>query len=219
MTQPGVELTRDRHGYTAIAQEGRHDTPDALARADASPCAFSGGAADGYFDALVQMAFCPRTYVQGNGHAARSMPVSWYAVGERKVSYGEMTCFGDTRYSAAGRQTLSTLDAVADSVFRSRLKMPADVYEGPAMNHSYHEMIIGYGRGFSTILLADKQEALKRVQYTADYHRAQWLATQKALAQRAAPWRDDDSRFQRDSRNTLREFFSEVRKRLPRRRA
>jgi hypothetical protein len=55
--------------------------------------------------------------------------------------------------------------------------MPADVYEGPAMNHSYHEMIIGCGKCFSTILIATPDK-------TADYHGAQFLATQMALAER-----------------------------------
>ena len=36
--------------------------------------------------------------------------------------------------------------------------MPADVYEGPAMNHSYHEMIIGHGKCFSTVLIAEPNE-------------------------------------------------------------
>jgi Tat protein secretion system quality control protein TatD with DNase activity len=45
------------------------------------------------------------------------------------------------------------------------------------MNHSYHEMIIGYGKCFSTILIAEPEEP-------ADYHQAQFLATQMALAER-----------------------------------
>ena len=40
----------------------------------------------------------------------------------------------------------------------------------------YHE-IIGHGKCFSTILIAEPEEA-------ADYHRAQYLATQMALAER-----------------------------------
>jgi hypothetical protein len=175
-----------------------------------------------YFDALVQMGLMPKEDMcKENGNAAAIYACALTSLVENgTVSYGEMTCFGDTRYSAAGRQTLRALDAVADSVFRSRLKMPADVYEGPAMNHSYHEMIIGYGRGFSTILLPDRQETLRRVQYTADYHRAQWLATQKALAQKGRAVTPITIRdFGESSRNTLREFFAEVRKRLPRRRA
>ena len=52
------------------------------------------------------------------------------------------------------------------------------------MNHSYHEMIIGHGRCFSTVLLSEKSERLVAADYTADYHKAQFLATQMALAER-----------------------------------
>jgi hypothetical protein len=62
--------------------------------------------------------------------------------------------------------------------------MPVDLYEGPAMNHSYHEMIIGHGRCFSTVLLSEKAAKIPEAKYTADYHRAQFLATQMALEQR-----------------------------------
>jgi len=69
------------------------------------------------------------------------------------------------------------LDRAAEKLFRATLKVPVDVYEGPAMNHSYHEMIIGHGKCFSTVLAAGGGEP-------ADYHRAQFLATQMALAER-----------------------------------
>ncbi len=136
-----------------------------------------------------------------------------------EISYGELTFFGDTRYDPAGVDLLKALDAAAASVMRSRLKMPADVYEGPAMNHSYHEMIIGFGQGFSTVLLSEKQATYKRVGYTSDYHRAQWLATRRALADRkravvAMTIRDTSER----SRDALREFFAETARRLRRRR-
>jgi len=96
---------------------------------------------------------------------------------EGKAEYGELTFFGDTRYSARGRAVRAILDRAAERLFRAGLKVPVDVYEGPAMNHSYHEMIIGHGKCFSTILIAEPEEA-------ADYHRAQFLATQMALAER-----------------------------------
>jgi hypothetical protein len=95
---------------------------------------------------------------------------------EGPASYGELTFFGDTRYSAHGRSVKTVLDRAAERLFRARLKMPADVYEGPAMNHSFHEMIIGHGGCFSTILIRESGGA--------DYHRAQYLATQMALAER-----------------------------------
>lgn len=102
----------------------------------------------------------------------------------RAIEYGELTFFGDTRYDARGQALRKRLDRAAERVFRQRLKMPADVYEGPAMNHSYHEMIIGHGRCLSTVLLSEKPESIPAAKYTADYHRAQFLATQMALEQR-----------------------------------
>jgi glucose-6-phosphate isomerase len=102
----------------------------------------------------------------------------------KKIEYGELTFFGDSRYSTDGKNMRKTLDRAAERVFRGALKMSADVYEGPAMNHSYHEMIIGHGRCLSTVLLSDKGEKIPTAAYTADYHRAQFLATQMALAER-----------------------------------
>lgn len=95
----------------------------------------------------------------------------------RTCEYGELTFFGDTRYSASGRSVRAVLDRAAESLFRATLKIPVDVYEGPAMNHSYHEMIIGHGKCFSTIVFAPPDQP-------ADYHAAQFLATQMALAER-----------------------------------
>jgi hypothetical protein len=103
---------------------------------------------------------------------------------EGRIEYGELTFFGDTRYSERGRAIHKCLDRAAESVFRRGMRMPVDVYEGPAMNHSYHEMIIGHGRSFSTVLLSLKEETLAAAGYTPAYHRAQFLATQMALAER-----------------------------------
>ncbi|MGA3204345.1 MAG: hypothetical protein ABSF12_17780 [Bryobacteraceae bacterium] len=97
-----------------------------------------------------------------------------------QATYGELTFFGDTRYSLPGRAVRTVLDRAAERLFHARLKMPADVYEGPAMNHSYHEMIIGHGGCFSTIVVAERAGADRNL----DYHRAQYLATQMALAER-----------------------------------
>jgi hypothetical protein len=102
----------------------------------------------------------------------------------RCLEYAELTFFGDMRYSAHARSVRKALDHAADVLYRSRLKCPADVYEGPAMNHSYHEMIIGHGKCLSTVLLSLKSEKIPAADYTADYHRAQFLATQMALAER-----------------------------------
>lgn len=102
----------------------------------------------------------------------------------RLIEYGELTFFGDTRYSQGGRRLRKLLERGAAAVFRDRLKLPCDVYEGPAMNHSYHEMIIGHGRCLSTVILPWKAESMPEAGHTADYHRAQFLATQMALEQR-----------------------------------
>jgi glucose-6-phosphate isomerase len=133
------------------------------------------------------------------------------------VEYGELTFFGDTRYDECGRAVRRVLERAAERVFRSVLKMPADVYEGPAMNHSYHEMVIGHGRCFSTVVMSDQLDALPEAGYTSGYHRAQFLATQMALEQRARPV---VSILLRDlspaSIDSLEGFFSEVAKRLKR---
>ncbi len=105
----------------------------------------------------------------------------------REIEYAELTFFGDTRYSARGRALRTRLNRAAESLFRARLKMPVDVYEGPAMNHSYHEMIIGHGKCFSTVLISDASEEISSIGYTAGYHRAQFLATTRALAERRRP--------------------------------
>ena len=100
------------------------------------------------------------------------------------ASYGEMSFFGDTRYSPQGRLVRKAMDRGAAALFRGLLKAPVDVYEGPAMNHSYHEMIIGHGQCFSIVLVSEKAEKIERLAYDASYHRSQFLATQMALAER-----------------------------------
>ena len=105
----------------------------------------------------------------------------------RTVEYGELTFFGDLRYAARGRAMHDVLQRAAERVFRRGLRAPVDVYEGPAMNHSYHEMIIGHGRCFSTVLLSKKQDAMPSIAYDAEYHVAQFLATRMALAERRRP--------------------------------
>ncbi|MCS7315561.1 MAG: hypothetical protein RMI94_12600 [Bryobacterales bacterium] len=125
-----------------------------------------------------------------------------------RVRYGELTFFGDTRYWPRGVEALRVLNKGGEQLFRVRLRMPVDVYEGPAMNHSYHEMIIGHGGCFSTIVASLKQEELPAAGYTADYHLAQFLATQIALARRGRPvvalLLDD---LEEESLASLAEFF------------
>ncbi|HUQ91487.1 MAG TPA: hypothetical protein VM120_07385 [Bryobacteraceae bacterium] len=130
---------------------------------------------------------------------------------EKRAEYAELTFFGDTRYAENGRAVRKVLEASAERLFRAQWKMPVDVYEGPAMNHSYHEMVIGHGRCFSTVILSDKPERIPEIDYTADYHRAQFLATQAALAQRgrtvvAIVMRD----LEEGSRKALDSFFREA---------
>jgi hypothetical protein len=223
VTQPGVELYKKM--ASDINEEantaGGVERTKAWAAMAGSPYKLKWrGGLTVFFDSLVKMKLLRPEDLDAENHNAAAVYASAInsLVERRLVSYGELTHFGDTRYNAAGRRLRRVLDAAGDAVFRSRLKMPVDVYEGPAMNHSYHETIIGYGHGFSTISITDKQDSLKRIQYTADYHRSQWLATQKALTERgravvALSLRDSGDA----SRQTLREFFAEVARRVKRR--
>jgi glucose-6-phosphate isomerase len=134
---------------------------------------------------------------------------------ERHIEYGELTFFGDMRYSEPGRAMRKVLDRAGEQVFRAALKMPVDVHEGPEMNHSYHEMVIGHGRALSSVILSESAEELKEAGYTADYHRAQFLATQIALAERgrhvvAITVRD----LSGASLTALAEFFAQTAKHL-----
>lgn len=105
----------------------------------------------------------------------------WQCVEQGRIEYGELTFFGDTRYTDGGRAMRRTLESAARRIFRMHLKMAADVYEGPAMNHSFHEMIIGHGRCFSIVVLSEEQTRYATAGYEPDYHMAQFLATKQAL--------------------------------------
>lgn len=107
-----------------------------------------------------------------------------YSAESGKIHYGELTFFGDTRYSEGGKLMRKALESAAQRIFRVKLKMVADVYEGPAMNHSYHEMIIGHGGCFSIVLLSEKQTRFSTAGYEPTYHMAQFLATKQALEQK-----------------------------------
>ena len=104
----------------------------------------------------------------------------------RAFEYGELTFVGDLRYDPHGRRMRRTLTQAANRLFRARGR-PVDVNEGPAMNHSYHEMIIGHGKCFSTILMPRRHQAIDRISYDAEYHVAQFLATKLALSRRQRP--------------------------------
>ncbi len=135
--------------------------------------------------------------------------------GTRKVEYAELTFFGDLRYTDEGKAMRKLLDRAADLVFRSRLQMPVDIYEGPAMNHSYHEMIIGHGKCLSTVILSEKQAHFAAAGYEPDYHMAQFLATRMALERKgrnviALLVKD----LSEESLATLGEFFAEAAEQL-----
>ena len=133
------------------------------------------------------------------------------AIRHHGATYGELTFFGDLRYSRAGPELLKRLKEAASLAFRRPFKMPVDVYEGPAMNHSYHEMIIGHGKCFSTVLLSSKMDDFTEAAYSSEYHRAQFVATQLALSERG---RQVVSILLRDlesaSLRTLGDFFRAV---------
>jgi glucose-6-phosphate isomerase len=108
----------------------------------------------------------------------------WQRFAAAKASYGELTFFGDLRYDRRGQSIKRMLTRAGDAIFRRELQAPVDVYEGPAMNHSYHEMIIGHGHCFSTVMISDAPESVRGIEDGDLYHRCQFLATQMALEQR-----------------------------------
>ncbi len=223
VTQPGVELYKD-YARTINEQsqaKGSIEKTDAwrsVMKADTRLNWIGGLSID--FGPLVRLGLLSEADIR----AGHNNPTEVYAKAVESlrqsgaISYGELTYFGDTRYQDSGRALLKTLDEAANTLFRTRLKMPVDVYEGPAMNHSYHEMIIGFGRGFSTVAIAEQQVSIPNLDYKADYHRAQWLATLKALEDRqravvALTIKDSSDK----SIRTLKAFFAEAAKRVRRR--
>ena len=214
VTQPSVELyksiTQPIYEYGRVLG-GTALTPEWQALKTA-PRQAKWGALTLFYDKL-------RIAVESEG---RDAPAIYAAILEQfwaagAAEYGELTFFGDTRYDGRGQAVRRVLGRAAERVFRSKLKMPADVYEGPAMNHSFHEMVIGHGRCFSTVVMSDRLDSLPEAGYTSCYHRAQFLATQLALQQRARPvvsiLLKDLSPASIDS---LDAFFAEVAKRLRR---
>ncbi|MEX2262107.1 MAG: hypothetical protein WD696_09150 [Bryobacteraceae bacterium] len=180
VTQPSVEL------YKAITGRVAGKTGQAWRKLDAS----AGKATWRNAITLHYEGF--RNVLKGRPELRGDAPGIYAAIlkrlGEdRNIEYGELTFFGDSRYSLQGRAVRAKLEAAGNHVFRGRLKMPVDVYEGPAMNHSYHEMIIGHGKCFSTVLISEKLEKIPAAGYEGDYHRAQFLATRMALAERGRP--------------------------------
>jgi glucose-6-phosphate isomerase len=183
VTQPSVEL------YKTIAAEIHADAKRAGGASKTSAwCSMVGSARQASWRRRLIM-----YYDTLNGDAGAGDAASRYAAllrqlhADRAIEYGELTFFGDLRFAPAGRAMRATLERAADRVFRRALCAPADVYEGPAMNHSYHEMIIGHGRCFSTVFLSRKQASIPSIDYTPEYHVSQFLATRMALARRGRP--------------------------------
>lgn len=182
VTQPGVELykaiTGRLHGEAQKAG-GIEKTKEWTSTYGSAKKARYKGAVTLYYDRL------PAHIEVGQGTAPEIYCglLRTLSAG-RQIEYGELTFFGDCRYNASGKAVRKVLDRAGEAVFRAGLKMPVDIYEGPAMNHSYHEMVIGRGRALSTILISEKGEKIAAADYTADYHRAQYLATQMALQER-----------------------------------
>src|SRR6185437_10549300 len=185
VTQPAVEL------YKSIAAEISEEAKQAGGIAATS--AWKSLGAGRRWRGVVSVE-TPETLAAAIRDAAKS----------RRIEYGELTFFGDMRYSEGGKRMRKALETAGQRLFRSKLKMPVDIYEGPAMNHSYHEMVIGHGRCFSIVLLSEKSPQ-------ADYHIAQFLATKLALERkqrlvRAILVKDLSS----ESIETLGDFFSEA---------
>jgi hypothetical protein len=183
VTQPSVEL------YKTIAGEIYADAKRAgsVSRTPAW-CSLTGSLRQSSWRRRVTMYYDMVDAEAGSGDAAaRYASLVRQLQTDRSVEYGELTFFGDLRLGPAGRAMRTVLERAADRVFRRALQMPVDVYEGPAMNHSYHEMIIGHGRCFSTVLLSRKQESIRSLNYTSEYHVSQFLATRMALARRGRP--------------------------------
>jgi glucose-6-phosphate isomerase len=178
VTQPSVEL------YKAITNQLHADAEraggirntEAWKRFEGAGVKYRGGVTlhAPFIETRETTGSAPAVYARLLKEAAQS----------RRIDTAELTFFGDMRYAPKGKAVRKRMDRAAELVFRSKLKLPVDIYEGPAMNHSYHEMIIGHGRCFSTVILADRMESIKAVGYTPEYHTAQFLATQMALAQR-----------------------------------
>jgi len=184
VTQPSVELYKSITNQLHASAEklgGIEKTKEWQKMRNSTRQAAWRGRVTLFYDRMAAPDPCPAAAPKIYAEILKRMCAS------REIEYGELTFFGDTRYSVQGRALRTRLNRAGESLFRSRLKMPVDLYEGPAMNHSYHEMIIGHGKCFSTIVISDAPEQIANMGFTADYHRAQFLATLMALAQRQRP--------------------------------
>ena len=140
VTQPSVELYKTIAGEirTEAEKVGGTVRTEAWRETVNAPCSIRWrGGLTVHLGALRRLDAVSDEHLRcENGNAAAIYAaVLRSLVKEGKVSYGELTYFGDTRYHAPGKALLRTLDRAADGIFRSRLKMPADVYEGPAFSN------------------------------------------------------------------------------------
>jgi glucose-6-phosphate isomerase len=221
VTQPSVEL------YKKIASElheqarrrGKlEQTSSWKALARTGLRAKAPGGIVLYYDSLVRAGVLkPADLGARKSGAAEVLARALTRLRERKqIDYVELTFYGDTRYQESGQELRGVLETAVAGAFGERMGLLSDVYEGPAMNHSYHEMIIGHGRCFSIVILARKQAAIRSLGYRADYHRAQWLATKLALEQkRRAVVGLILPDLEPGSRQALETFFAEVGRQLP----
>ncbi len=170
VTQPSVELYKAITSRIFGEAQGNVRESDAWKKFASASARYRGGITLHY----------PYVSECVNGKSATNILAALVKEGE----YGELTLFGDLRYSSKGQLARKILERAGDAIFRGRLKKPVDIYEGPAMNHSYHEMIIGHGRCVSIVLFSDRQDSFAAAGHSADYHTAQFLATQMALAER-----------------------------------
>ncbi len=184
VTQPSVELykqiTNELHAQ-ACKSGNVERTRQWRALAATRFQARAAGGLTLYYDSLIAAGLlAPEELPEPGAGAAEVLAAALgKLLSAGKVEYLELTFYGDTRYQRNGRLLRGVLDKAG-----GWLPAPADVYEGPAMNHSYHEMIIGHGRCFSIAMLSRRQAAIRSIDYRADYHKAQWIATKLALQQR-----------------------------------
>ncbi len=187
VTQPSVELYKaiTARLHKQARRAGALERTAAWRDLVSSPHRAPGpGGITLYYDSLLRTGLLTPGDLGSRRRAAEILARALILLRERKqIDYVELTFYGDTRYRPQGRRLREVLDTAGAAAFAG-CNLFTDVYEGPAMNHSYHEMIIGHGRCFSIVMLSRKQTTLRSLDYRPDYHKAQWLATKLALEQR-----------------------------------
>ncbi len=220
VTQPSVELYKaiTNRLYAQVKKVGRVErTREWRAMATSRYRATAPGGIALHYDSLLNAGLFEPGDLPGSRSGAAEILAQAVQklLAAKRIEYAELTFYGDTRYGTEGRGLRALLDEASVSTFGDPLHLSTDVYEGPAMNHSYHEMIIGHGRCFSIVLLARRQTTIAPISYRPDYHQAQWLATRLALENRgravvAVTFPDLSSKSVR----ALRAFFRQVARRF-----